>query len=152
MQTAEPNKTSANPKYKVIAYYDIYEKNHGDGFFPQWFMRHFTFAQKDPDNPTKISPIVYLEDDIINADLLETNNDYSHLIIKFELFGHNDTHKIKNQYIWKQCNESLIDGLDGNAKPELLESLNQKHNEHYNLTDSNKIDVKVVINKMFMAL
>jgi hypothetical protein len=138
MQTPLPKETV----FKVIAFYDVYEKLHGDGFYPQWSMLRFTNYQLD--TTTSIKPPLYLEHDYIDVETLEQNKDYSFFIINFELVVFN------GQQVWKQQNQYNIKGLDGPAKPDLVDALNSKYNE------TNKHDPPIeftrIFNKLFIEL
>ena len=128
--------------FKVIAFYDIYEKLHGDGFYPQWSMDRFT--NNIFNTIVSIKPPVYLENEYIDIEIIEQNKDYSYFIIDFELIN------FRGEYIWKQKNQYIIKGLDGPARPVLIDALTNKYNETNNINPP--INIKKVYNKAFVEL
>jgi len=83
----------------VESYYDKYEADCGDGFYPLWALSNFTSNKNE-------------------------YSKYGNVNITFKLII--DEPGNNNKYIWKQCNDNEynIDGLDGNSGDLLLQRLN----------------------------
>jgi hypothetical protein len=79
-------------------YYDIYECEFGDGFYPQLLLQNCTN----------------------NSSVMSAFSGYKSADIEFELTIYN------NELIWVQNNEKNITGLDGNHGVDLLISLNSE--------------------------
>ena len=81
------------------SYYDKYEADYGDGFYPLWALSNFTSNKNE-------------------------YSSYGSTNISFELLV--DEKGNNNKYIWKQeiNNKYNVDGLDGNSGDLLLQKLN----------------------------
>ena len=88
---------------QTTAYYDIYEANGGDGFYPLWAISNFTSDKNE-----------YAS--------------YGSVFVSFTLIL--DEKSNDNKYIWKQyfINKYNITGFDSNSGDLLLQKLNEELN------------------------
>lgn len=115
---SEFEETVINATVKVLAYYDNWEKEYGDGFYPIWAAEDKNLCHWD-------KTFVYFT--LVDEFVIE---------------------QCKNCFIWKQTTEKCIDGLDYDTGKELLETLNNFLLDKYkNNTICEKILGTVIQNK-----
>ena len=103
---SEFEETTINTTLKVVAYYDKWEKENGDGFYPLW-----SYQDKDLCHWEKI-------------------------YIYFTLLEEFDLETCKFCCIWKQITESCIDGIDDDSAEVLLYTLNTFITDKYKNNNS----------------
>lgn len=115
---SEFNESVINTTVKVLAYYDDWEREYGDGFYPIW-------TEEDKNLCHQNKTFVYFT--LVDEFVIE---------------------QCKNCFIWKQTTEKCIDGLDGDTGKDLLEALNNFLLDKYkNNTICEKILGSVIQNK-----